>query len=248
MAWGPWKNKRRMKRRFRKRKANGGVSLAVKRYVKQELKRDIEEKYGLTSYNGIPITQDALGATDAYFCVTDNITVGTADNNNRIGDVLKLRKLYMRFIVQMDQDTTQTRCPIRFLVLRVNDVLDTNNTVGSGLVALYPLSNFYLPGAGAAIGITSSYNHDRYNSRAFTVLHDETWVQENAPNASTQSGVGMRYIDRVINLQKHRVQYISGTADNAKGHILILFQNNANSGVADPPTLYFSAKITYTDS
>jgi hypothetical protein len=237
--------------RDRRRKAiDMGKSLDKR--ISTVLNRKAEKKYSLsTNINGgYTVSQDIGRVTDSYFaCSTDTIAVGANDNNNRVGDQIRLQKLHLRFTVQASQAaaTGNDNNLIRCIIVKVNELLDTGANVGSTLNGIYPALNFMMIGGGSVLHVTSPYNHDRKKAKLFNILYDKTVSLNNAPVNATQSNTSIRYFNINLNLKDSIVQYVSNSTTNAKGHILCLVISNNVAAVINPPKIFNACKLLYTD-
>jgi len=238
-----------VKRVIHRKKPVTKVPVSVRKYVKKAINANAEEKYALTNINGASITQDQKGVADAYYCLTDNIPQGLLDNNNRDGDQIRLHTFEGRYITQMDPAaaTGNKNVTMRMIIFRANTNIDTTAAVGSGLIAIYPLSNILALGAGGVVSITSTYNHDRLKAKLFTILYDKCWFQTTAPLIGPGVNNNTRYIVIKKKLKNMKIEYIAGSTTNAMNHLFVLIMTNQNSGVANAPQLYSSTKVTYFD-
>lgn len=240
------------KRGYRRRGKRGKachVSKCVKKYVHKAITKLPELKYNNINYNGLYCAR-TQGTTGAYFCLTDNITKGTADINNRIGDQITLNSLEMRVFVGVQAasaDAANAFPSMRLILFQFHDTVDTEAKIGSALDALLPIVNILNVGAGNVISPTSPIDTDAVRAKQFTILYDSFFPLEKSVLATYASGKNERCIT-IKRKFRNKLYYIGSSDTYCKNHVFCLCMSNATYDNTVNPLLYMASQIKYSDA
>lgn len=208
-----------MKRKFfnRKKKFFKRAKIATKKYVNVRLARAIETKYIDTVIDLNP---------DQSYSMTRLTTTsqGSSDAGQRIGDKIKLRKLFFNLEFNAADTTNQFRMIV--FQWKVNSAYRT------------PQDGDILSHVTTALD--HLHSHFDWDNRAqFKVIYNKTLsVCANSPTAA-------RNLKKKINLKGKSIEYISGGSD-AINHIYMFIVSD--SGAAPHPTIKGYYRVTYKDA
>lgn len=217
MAYG-----RRRKRTYgRKRKMfkKGGISRMVARKVYTALDRNIETKFVDTFFDS-GVT-GIVGGTYVFTKLTTT-SLGLADNNNRIGDRIKLKSLQVKF----NSVAADTVNRVRVTIIRWNED-DTFSPPTTGQI--------YQNGVAS---IQSFFNFDSLTAKKFSILYDKVLELESANNSQLM-------VKRYIPLKGSRVNYTSG-GSTGTGNLFFIY--SSDSALSPHPSIDVYARVTYKDA
>lgn len=234
-----------------KKKAAGKVAPNVKKYVKTQLKKEIEDKYNNFSYSST-VSNTAGAAGPAYYTgISDNIIQGLGDANNRVGDKVNITSLEMRGFTYLATNATggNDRIVFRMIVFQVHVPVATLNNAGNALNAIYPLSTILTPGVSGVEDCTSIYNHDQ--KKNYTILYDKMWTQCNSNNTATSPPsniIKAHHIRVPLRKARKQVAWIGGSTTNATDHIFLTILTQNSSATANLPSAQFSIRMHFRDA
>lgn len=204
------------KRRMFKRR---GARLATKKFVKQQIHKQIE-----TKYFSVPFATGQVTVTGTFGSL-HNIPQGTTDVT-RVGDKLNLRSIYLSY----DAIAGIQSCNLRVLVVQWKPI-----------DSFYPItgpSDFFYNTNASAVTI-SPYVHDYQTS--YTVIYDRT--HKLIINTESDSVI-VKNKRLKIKWAKKQLNYLSATTDGAY-KFYIMFVSNTTT---DNPSVTWSARTYYDDA
>lgn len=196
--------------------------------INRQIERNLELKYA--TFGAQP---NATLATPVLTSLTD-IAQGTTDLN-RIGDSLKLKKLFLNFILSADTTNAASFIPmIRCIVFQwlPNDV------------ALVPvIGQILLPEAFAGtVNHLSHYNVDYHDQ--YRILYDEAWPLIGVTGIPTSASCITKYIEVNLGPALKRIQF-SGATTGGTNKLYVAWMTNVATAA---PDIYWSSKVTFTDA
>lgn len=216
-------------RRYKPRsKMDRKIASVAKKVVAQELADEIE----LKTYDRVEVlfAPVAVDGTNLY-SLSNTIPQGVA-NQQRIGDQIKIKSLFVRLSLQANDDATYNN--VRIIVFRWNSEA---SPFGADILKLTS-STF--------IRQLSQLNTE--NRRNFQIKYDNTFTVGGPFNVSTavQNGLPQSQEDKFyIKTFGDAYWEPAGSTTPAKGHIYLLAISDSPS---NPPQLSFTARVRYTDS
>lgn len=207
-----------------RKRTSGSTKTAVRREVKKQLNRAIEKKFADSAGSEVP-----LGYDSPILQVLTNLTQGTADAFQRIGDKARLAGIHGK--VQVHARTADT-------VYRVMLVQWRDSNAGASA----PGVASFLQVAGTNLSYLSPYNHD--NSQSYTIIWDKNIVAvPDQPN-------DRRVVEFTMNLANTKfvnpeLQFDSGAQTGRNALYLIITSRNQ---VAQGDNADYYIRVTYRDA
>lgn len=208
-------------RRNYKRKA---FRKAVSTIAKRAVRSSAETKYiDYTANANVTQVQSAL-----VYSLTNGISVGTADNGNRIGDKVTARSLDLRYTLSPIASYSGVEDFVRVLVVKI---------MSPSWYSSFYQDILQSPANGLA-SIPAPFNHD--NRRKFHIIYDR--VHKFDVNGSNST-----FVRKLINLKNSTIGYsASGTTAIVNDLKLVIY----GSGLLASGTChyeYHNARLNYID-
>lgn len=218
------------KRRFH-RKRRGGKKSIIK-FVKRELKHDLEVKQTIAYQN--PST--GTGSSQAGTLVFLHLPGQGALQQQRVGNVISIRKFELRFFISAGSPTAQQS----FRIIMFRDLM----TVGSAPL----VADLLALDGNAADNHMAAYNIN--NRHRFKILADKRYdlIPEGGANdyAVQKKGFIRKNYSVGKEAQIHFNNANSGTvADVESGSIYLLYLTDVGSA---PPFVWYGWSLWYTDA
>lgn len=214
-------------RRPRQKTSSGSkLTPAQRKEVKKIVSHDLEDKY-----SNVIVPQTSLLTTANIVALTHGIVQGVGDNQ-RVGDKIKLGKMYLRlFWGPGDSENF-----MRFILFQWKP---------SDLAYVPTVADILLPGPGGVQNIGSQYNHDRRSQ--FKILYDKTMnlIGDGAAPETSYTSLTRGFSVDTITPKLNSIQFEAATF-NGMNHVYMLGLSDSN--VIPHPYIYFSLKIMYTDA
>lgn len=201
-------------RRVYKRRNLGSY---INRKISTALDKNIESKFLDTNFDSG--TGGVVSGTYVITKLTATV-LGQFDNGGRIGDIISMKNLQMRF----NMVAADTANRIRVSVIRWMDD-DGFNPPTSGQI--YQSGN-----------IQSFFNMDSLKAGKFKVIHDKCYDIDVSDALQLQ-------IKLFKKLYKQKVKYTSG-GSTGTGHLFFIY--TSDSGVVPHPTIDVTSRLVYKDA
>lgn len=218
--------RRTTKKPVQKNMSNKQSNASLNRKIDNRIKQHGETKYTIVNAGPVNIPQSSSALNyDALV----NVAVGANDVDNRIGDSITARGLYLRmFFTPTTSPTTNSAYnQIRLLVVRHFD---------SGSVGLSSVLQTTTAGYAS---ICSPINHD--NASRFKVLHDSV-ITINYNNNR------LPMLTKYINLHNTKIQFsASGTGSPIKNAIRLYMFSYLSYASYEVPQMNMYMKVHYKD-
>lgn len=184
-----------------------------------KIQRRMEVKFCHLSYANV------VNFNGTVLSVMNNITNGTADSNQRIGDKINVKRFRLNYAVSESTSVANFGPFYARLVVYV----DKENNL--------TLANSILPGAGSNTATISQFDWDL--ARNVTILKDKKF----ALSTSRPTHIG----GFTINMKDLPVQYDSSTSIVLKNDIKVLWISDTDTAINLPTVKHF-LRVEYFDS
>lgn len=230
-----------------------------------QLKASVEKKYSYLATEGVSVQpwdpSTTASRSQNIFPIRIGSTQGTADIDERIGDIINLKSIDFRYNLQLingASNPADSYNRIRVILFWDTDPVETNAS-GSYIIDS-PEWNliFQTPsltsGAGIPMVVMSPKDHD--TGKRFQLLHDKTHtlscnVNSNLSGSGSSLGLGPRSVSGVEYVNKHykvgrKLQYKGGGTIPINRHLYIGFISDSLNVVN--PSADFTIKCLYEDA
>lgn len=223
--------KRKYKGKYRKGKKSLAKKVNALYSIVKQQKPELKYK---ETYNVSGTTYFTPAGT--LLDLTDNISQGTGDSGARIGDMIYLKSLNMRFRVTLPSAGETTLC--RIIVF--SQLRNPDSTLADGSVANYILESTYNNGPEVALS-----TRDFDNRRCYKTHYDKTFVM-NANDITTDIS---KFIHIRLKIPRYcaRVQYSNASSTAATTNQLYCLLLGGLSGAN---TVYssYTSRLNYIDN
>lgn len=187
-------------RAFRRRGLSNKVSVSknLKRAIKQEIYKDIEQKKVMYQSGDLTFNQTLNSTTDVLQILPDVVN-GTAENQKQ-GNMITIQKLQVRGVLTFFQPqltVNNTRIGVRLMVVRTkrfDDYLAARTDFATNYTKL-------LEGLSTGwTGITGDFNTP-VNDDYFTILYDKKFYMSQSLSSANTSNSDNRYTTAFVNFK-----------------------------------------------
>lgn len=230
-----------------------------------ELKASVEKKYSYLANEGISIQSwdpsTSTSRSQNIFPIRIGSTQGTLDIDNRVGDIVNVKSIDFRYVLQLANGAAATADSynrVRVVLFWDTDPVQTN--ASGSYITDSPEWNlmFQTPSliSGAGIPMVCYAPKDHDTGKRFQLLHDKTHtlcsnLNSNLSTATGSKGLGPRSASGVEYVNKHykvgrKLQYKGGGTIPINRMLYIGFISDSLNVVN--PSADFTIKCLYEDA
>lgn len=212
---------RPVRRRYRRK----AFRKAVSKIAKKAVRASAETKYvdHSASTTDIPQVQAPL-----QYTLTSSISVGTADNGNRIGDKITLRSIDLRYLVTPNSSYTALQGAVRVVIVKY---------MSPSWFSTFYTDVLQSPSNGL-ISMCAPFNHD--NRRKFHVLYDRV-------HKFDLNGSNSAFVRKMISLKNTTCGFSASGATCIQNDIRMYVYDSGLTASGTQHQFNYNVRLNYID-